>query len=88
MLKICAVCGFVRLEITAIFCFLILLSSYIGTVTPTHYHVIYDTTNLVPDHIQVISRFRVQMCVCARSCRVDVPRVAADVLILFAATFF
>jgi len=26
-----------------------------GTVTPTHYHVIFDTSGLRPDHIQMLT---------------------------------
>jgi len=35
--------------------FLVSQSVRQGTVTPTHYHVIYDTTQLAPDHLQLLT---------------------------------
>lgn len=39
--------------------FLISQSVNQGTVTPTHYNVIWDTSNMIPDHIQ---RVTYKMC--------------------------
>ena len=30
-------------------------SNRIGTVTPTHYHVVFDTTGIAPDYIQMLT---------------------------------
>eukprot|EP01099_Mayorella_cantabrigiensis_P000709 TRINITY_DN1311_c0_g2_i1.p1 TRINITY_DN1311_c0_g2~~TRINITY_DN1311_c0_g2_i1.p1 ORF type:complete len:848 (-),score=209.79 TRINITY_DN1311_c0_g2_i1:183-2726(-) len=35
--------------------FLVSQSVRQGTVTPTHYHVVYDTTQLSPDHMQMLT---------------------------------
>jgi len=35
--------------------FLVSQSVRQGTVTPTHYHVVYDTTGIAPDYIQMLT---------------------------------